>query len=99
MKSLLKTFLISTLSAFFIVVGYDYLSYDNNDVLENVSKSTNLVPTTYSFNTSKIAAEMTDFTIAAEKQSMVWFMLKTQVFKKTIPHGGIEIFMEMMMRK
>ena len=67
MKSILKTFLISTLSAFFIVFAHDYLSYKNSDILENLPKSTNLVPTTYSFNTSKVAAEMTDFTIAAEK--------------------------------
>ena len=56
MKSILKTVLISSLSAFIIIVTYDYLTSDNNDVLENVSKSTNLLPTTYSFNTNKIAA-------------------------------------------
>ena len=67
MKSIVKTFLISTLSAFFIVFAYDYLFPENSDILENSPKSTNLIPTTYSFNTSKVAAEMTDFTIAAEK--------------------------------
>ena len=67
MKSILKNILISALVAFVILVAYDYLSTDNNEVLENVSKSNNLLPTTYSYNTNKVAAEMTDFTIAAEK--------------------------------
>ena len=44
MKSILKTVLISMLSAFIIIVTYDYLTSGNNDVLENVSKSTNLLP-------------------------------------------------------
>ena len=67
MKSILKNILISALVAFVIIVAYDYLSTDNNEVSENVSKSNNLLPTTYSYNTNKVAAEMTDFTIAAEK--------------------------------
>ena len=67
MKSILKNILISALVAFVIIVAYDYLLTDNNEVSENVSKSNNLLPTTYSYNTNKVAAEMTDFTIAAEK--------------------------------
>ena len=99
MKSILKTVLISTLSAFVVIVAYNYLNSDNNDVLENVSKSTNLLPTTYSFNTSKVAAEMTDFTIAAEKTVNGVVHDKILVFKKTISLGGTETFMEMMKRK
>ena len=86
MKSILKTVLISTLSAFVIIVTYDYLTYDNNDVLEDVSKSTNLLPTTYSFNTSKVAAEMTDFTIAAEKTvNGVVHVKNTSIQKNDLP--------------
>ncbi len=86
MKSILKTVLISTLSAFIIIVTYDYLTSDNNDVLENVSKSTNLLPTTYSFNTNQVAAEMTDFTIAAEKTvNGVVHVKNTSIKKNDIP--------------
>ena len=86
MKSILKTVLISTLSAFVVIVAYNYLNSDNNDVLENVSKSTNLLPTTYSFNTSKVAAEMTDFTIAAEKTvNGVVHVKNTSIQKNDIP--------------
>ena len=86
MKSILKTVIISTLSAFVIIVTYDYLTPDNNDVLENVSKSTNLLPTTYSFNTNKVAAEMTDFTIAAEKTvNGVVHVKNTSIQKNDIP--------------
>jgi len=86
MKSILKTVLISTLSAFVIIVSYDYLTFENNDVSENVSKSTNLLPTTYSFNTNKVAAEMTDFTIAAEKTvNGVVHVKNTSIQKNDIP--------------
>ena len=67
MKSTLKNILISTLSAVVAIVVYDYSSRDENKIVENEILQPNLIPTTYSFNNSKVAAEMTDFTIAAEK--------------------------------
>ena len=86
MKSILKNVIISMLSAFIIIVTYDYLTSSNNDVLENVSKSTNLLPTTYSFNTNKVAAEMTDFTIAAEKTvNGVVHVKNTSIQKNDLP--------------
>ena len=86
MKPILKTILISILSAFIAIFTYSYLSEDHNIVLENESKSTNLLPTTYSFNSSRVAEEMTDFTIAAEKTvNGVVHVKNTSIQKNEIP--------------
>ena len=65
MKSTLKTLMIAAVSALVTLVVHDYFSNEKIEVVENEKLS--LIPTTYSFNTNSIAAEMTDFTKAAEK--------------------------------
>ena len=86
MKSTLKNILISTLSAVVAIVVYDYSSRDENKIVENEILQPNLIPTTYSFNNSKVAAEMTDFTIAAEKTvNAVVHVKNTSIQKSNIP--------------
>ncbi len=65
MKSTLKTLAIGVISALTTLVAYDYFSNEKIEIVEN--EKAQLIPTTYSFNSNKVAAEMTDFTRAAEK--------------------------------
>ena len=65
MKSTFKTLLIAAVSSFMTLTAYVYLSDENVEIVENEKPS--LIPTAYTFNSNKVAAEMTDFTIAAEK--------------------------------
>ena len=86
MKSTLKTILISAISAIIAIVAFDYLSDEEKEVVENVTKQPTLIPATYSFNTNKVAAEMTDFTIAAEKTvNAVVHVKNTSIQKNSIP--------------
>ena len=65
MKSTLKTLMVAVLSALVTLAAHDYFSKEKIQIVENEKPS--LIPTSYSFNTNSIAAEMTDFTRAAEK--------------------------------
>ena len=65
MKSILKTMMIAVLSALFTLGAYDYLSDEKIETVENAKSK--LIPATYSFNSNRVAGEMTDFTLAAEK--------------------------------
>ncbi len=65
MKSTLKTLAIGVISALTTLVAYDYFSNEKIEIVEK--EKAQLIPTTYSFNSNKVAAEMTDFTRAAEK--------------------------------
>ena len=65
MKSTFKTVLVSVSSAFIAVFVFD--NYFNQKTIISQNATTKLIPTTYSYNASGMAAEMTDFTIAAEK--------------------------------
>ena len=65
MKSTLKTLMIAAVSSIITIAAHHYFSNENIEIVEN--ENTNLIPTTYSFNTNRVAAEITDFTIAAEK--------------------------------
>jgi Do/DeqQ family serine protease len=65
MKSTLKTLMIAAVSALVTLAAHDYFSKEKIEIVENEKPS--LIPTTYSFNTNKVAGEMTDFTRAAEK--------------------------------
>ena len=47
------------------LAAHDYFSQEKIEIIQNEKPS--LIPTTYSFNTNSMAAEMTDFTRAAEK--------------------------------
>jgi hypothetical protein len=65
MKSTFKTVVVAALTAIVTMAAYDYFFNEKIEIVEN--EKTKLTPTTYSFNTNRVAAEMTDFTIAAEK--------------------------------
>ena len=65
MKSTFKTILVSVSSALIAVFVLE--NYFNQETIIGQNATSKLIPTTYSYNTSGIAAEMTDFTIAAEK--------------------------------
>ncbi len=65
MKSTLKTLMIAAISTLVTLVAHDYFSNKNIEIVKNERSS--LIPTTYSFNNNKVAAEMTDFNRAAEK--------------------------------
>jgi Do/DeqQ family serine protease len=84
MKSTLKTILIAALSALVTLVAYDHFSGEKIEIVGN--EKANLIPTTYSFNSSKVAGEMTDFTIAAEKTvNAVVHVKNTSVKKNDVP--------------
>jgi serine protease Do len=67
MKSFLKTFSIALGSAVFSIFIYDI--YFNSPIPFSREKTdvTTLIPTNYTYTMGNIAAELTDFTIAAEK--------------------------------
>ena len=80
MKSTLKNIMIALLSAVITISVHNYFSNDKVKIVEN--EKTNLIPTTYSFNTNRVAAEMTDFTIAAEKTVNAVVHVKNTSIKK-----------------
>ncbi len=80
MKSTLKNFMIALLSAIVTISVHDYFSNDKVEIVEN--EKTNLIPTTYSFNTNGVAAEMTNFTVAAEKTVNAVVHVKNTSIKK-----------------
>ncbi len=80
MKSTLKNIMIAVLSAVITISVHNYFSNDKVKIVEN--EKTNLIPTTYSFNTNRVAAEMTDFTIAAEKTVNAVVHVKNTSIKK-----------------
>ena len=65
MKSTFKTILVSVSSAFIAVFVFE--NYFSQETIISQNATSKLIPTTYSYNTSGVAAELTDFTIAAEK--------------------------------
>lgn len=67
MKSFIKTLSIALSSAFLSIFIYDV--YFNSASTENSDNSPKpkLIPTNYTYTSSNAAAELTDFTIAAEK--------------------------------
>lgn len=83
MKSTFKTVVVAALTAIFTMAAYDYFLNENIEIVEN--EKTKLTPTTYSFNTNRVAAEMTDFTIAAEKTvNAVVHVKNTSIQKNSI---------------
>lgn len=92
MKSTLKTILIAALSAIVTLTAYDFLTVDKIGIVEN--EKTNLIPTTYTFNTNKVAAEMTDFTTAAEKTVNAVVHVKNTSIQKSIIRGWLGSYYE-----
>ena len=84
MKSTLKTLLIAVVSALVTLAAHDYFSDEKVEIVEN--EKPNLIPTTYSFNTSRVAGEMTDFTVAAEKTvNAVVHVKNTSIQQENVP--------------
>jgi Do/DeqQ family serine protease len=84
MKSTLKTILVAALSALVTLVTYDRFSDGKIEIVKN--GKANLIPTTYSFNSNKVAGDMSDFTIAAEKTvNAVVHVKNTSVQKNDVP--------------
>jgi len=84
MKSTLKTLLIAVVSALVTLTAHNYFSNEKVEIVEN--ERPNLIPTTYSFNSSRVAAEMTDFTMAAEKTvNAVVHVKNTSIQQEDVP--------------
>ena len=90
MKSTLKTLMIAAVSALVTLAANDYFSNEKIEVLENEKVS--LIPTTYSFKTNSLAAEMTDFTQAAEKTVNAVVHVKNTSIQKSNISGWLRNF-------
>ena len=90
MKSTLKTLSIGVISALTTLVAYDYFSNEKIEIVEN--EKAQLIPTTYSFNSNKVAAEMTDFTRAAEKTVNAVVHVKNTSIQKGNVSGWLRQF-------
>ena len=90
MKSTLKTLLIAVISALTTLVAFDYFSNEKIEIVEN--EKAQLIPTTYSFNSNKVAAEMTDFTRAAEKTVNAVVHVKNTSIQKGNVSGWLRQF-------
>ena len=90
MKSTLKTLMISAVSALVTIAAHDYFSKEKIEIVENEKPS--LIPTTYSFNTNKVAGEMTDFTRAAEKTVNAVVHVKNTSIQKGNVSGWLRQF-------
>ena len=90
MKSTLKTLMIAAVSALVTLAAHDYFSKEKIEIVENEKPS--LIPTTYSFNTNKVAAEMTDFTRAAEKTVNAVVHVKNTSIQKGNVSGWLRQF-------
>ncbi|MGB2313193.1 MAG: trypsin-like peptidase domain-containing protein, partial [Flavobacteriaceae bacterium] len=69
---------------------HDYFSQEKIEIVENEKPS--LIPTTYSFNTNSMAAEMTDFTRAAEKTVNAVVHVKNTSIQKGNVSGWLRNF-------
>ena len=67
MKSFVKSLSIALFAAFFSLFVYDQYFNNSDEIPNNRLDNTVLIPTNYNVNTSSIAGEKTDFTIAASK--------------------------------
>jgi len=90
MKSTLKTLMIAVLSALVTLAAHDYFSEEKIEIVENEKHS--LIPTSYSFNTNSTAAEMTDFTRAAEKTVNAVVHVKNTSIQKGNVSGWLRQF-------
>ena len=90
MKSTLKTLMVAAVSALVTLAAHDYFSKEKIEIVENEKPS--LIPTTYSFNTNKVAGEMTDFTRAAEKTVNAVVHVKNTSIQKSKLSGWMRQF-------
>ena len=90
MKSTLKTLMIAVVSALVTLAAHDYFSEEKIEIVKNEKPS--LIPTSYNFNTNSIAAEMTDFTRAAEKTVNAVVHVKNTSIQKGNVSGWLRQF-------
>ena len=90
MKSTLKTLMVAVVSALVTLAAHDYFLEEKIEVVENEKPS--LIPTSYSFNTNSVAAEMTDFTRAAEKTVNAVVHVKNTSIQKGNVSGWLRQF-------
>ena len=90
MKSTLKTLIVAVVSALVTLAAHDYFSQEKIEIVENEKPS--LIPTSYSFNTNSVAAEMTDFTRAAEKTVNAVVHVKNTSIQKGNVSGWLRQF-------
>lgn len=90
MKSTLKTLMVAAVSALVTLAAHDYFSQEKIEIIQNEKPS--LIPTTYSFNTNSMAAEMTDFTRAAEKTVNAVVHVKNTSIQKGNVSGWLRNF-------
>ena len=90
MKSTLKTLMVAVVSALVTLAAHDYFSEEKIEIVENEKPS--LIPTSYSFNTNSVAAEMTDFTRAAEKTVNAVVHVKNTSIQKGNVSGWLRQF-------
>lgn len=67
MKSFIKTLSIALGSAFLSIFIYDVYFKTHSKVASKELQETALIPASYTYTSNSLAAELTDFTIAAEK--------------------------------
>lgn len=90
MKSTLKTLMVTVVSALVTLAAHDYFLEEKIETVENEKPS--LIPTYYSFNTNSVAAEMTDFTRAAEKTVNAVVHVKNTSIQKGNVSGWLRQF-------
>jgi Do/DeqQ family serine protease len=90
MKSTLKTLMVAVVSALVTLAAHDYFLEEKIEIVENEKPS--LIPTSYSFNTNSVAAEMTDFTRAAEKTVNAVVHVKNTSIQKGNVSGWLRQF-------
>ena len=90
MKSTLKTLMVAVVSALVTLAAHDYFSEEKIEIVEN--EKPGLIPTSYSFNTNSVAAEMTDFTRAAEKTVNAVVHVKNTSIQKGNVSGWLRQF-------
>ena len=82
--------MIAVVSALVTLAAHDYFLEEKIEVVENEKPS--LIPTSYSFNTNSVAAEMTDFTRAAEKTVNAVVHVKNTSIQKGNVSGWLRQF-------
>ncbi len=82
--------MVAAVSALVTLAAHDYFSQEKIEIVENEKPS--LIPTTYSFNTNSMAAEMTDFTRAAEKTVNAVVHVKNTSIQKGNVSGWLRNF-------
>ena len=82
--------MVAVVSALVTLAAHDYFLEEKIEIVENEKPS--LIPTSYSFNTNSVAAEMTDFTRAAEKTVNAVVHVKNTSIQKGNVSGWLRQF-------